>query len=681
MAEHVLSILVKAVGAGKASKDLKGVDLAIHNIGRRAGKGFGAAASNLKTLATAAAGISLAGIAGSIKVAADFESQLNTINTVARKTPAELDKIGDAIRGLAKKTGTPLDDLTQGFYDLVSAGVDAGQAMTVLTSANTLAIGGLSTSAESVDLLTTALNTYGVSAKNQGAESQRFADIFAKSIERGKVTAAELAASFAQVGPIAASNKVEIEELAAGYAQLTAKGVPASEAATQMAAAMIALQRRTVPLEKLEKQTGKSYLALAGKKGLVAAFEQLRIDAKKSGVPLIDLVGRVEGLQFALNTTGPEFANYNANLAAMNKANGTAGAQMAERQKGLNAQLAKLKALAIDAGITIGEKLLPKLTPLAEKAVAFLNTHQGDIDKFGDSIAGAFDRAAGFAQKIPWGAIGSGLQTAATWAGKLMDVFLALPPEAQATIVALAGLNKLSGGAVTGIVGELGKGLIKGVLGMNAGVVNINAGVVNGAGVVPGAPPVAPVPATSFLDTLKTMIVRAGPAAFLGSTGVTNSLGVLDNKDLADAEKRRIEELMAAGLTLTQAFKQAQQELATGALTVKAAVPVNNAASRTKDDLTEVGLKQLAVLNATRDKVESTRIANASAAAQAAAASATLRDKIEGARIATLSIAAAVRAKDFSVSTTFSPIINTTVSVRETINTRTTYRRFQRTAS
>jgi hypothetical protein len=35
---------------------------------------------------------------------------------------------------------------------------------------------------------------------------------------------------------------------------------------------------------------------------------------------------------------------------------------------------------------------------------------------------------------------------------------------------------------VSGIVGELGKGLIKGVLGMTAGVVNLKAGVVNGGG-------------------------------------------------------------------------------------------------------------------------------------------------------------------------------------------------------
>lgn len=727
MAERELAIILRA--RDLASKTIRGVKKELGGVGKEAKRGFGSAAGNVAKLGTAVAGVSLAGIAGSIKVAADFESQLNTINTVARKTPAELDKIGDAIRGIAKSTGAPLEELTQGFYDLVSAGVDASQAVTVLTSANTLAIGGLATSAETVDLLTTALNTYGVSAKKQGAESQRFADIFAKSIERGKVTAAELAASFAKVGPIAAANKIEIEELAAGYAQLTAKGVPAAEAATQMAAAMIALQRRTGPLEKLEKQTKKSYLAIAGQKGLVVAMEQLRKDADKAGVPLIELLGRVEGLQFVLNTTGPEFANYNKSLAAMGDAAGTAAGQMGERQKGLNAQIAKLKAIAIDAGITIGEKLLPKITPLAEKAVAFLNTHQADIDKFGDKIAGAFDKAAAFAQKIPWGAIGSGLETAASWAGKLMDVFLKLPPEAQATIVALAGLNKLSGGAVTGIVGELGKGLIKGVLGMNAGVVNINAAVVNGGG-VPGVPGAAPgggkggVIGAGLKAILPVAIVGIAAEAAASLAGVTRDA---PNREINEegnivrsvtdvgqkitnlqAAERQLAERAAGGdtfaakqLVAVRAELAKAQGIANQQLSVQNAT--RDAAYRTKDDLTAAALREIAATNAVRDRIESAKIANTTAAAKIAATTASVRDRVEGARIASitagaktaaaaaragdiakaggLAAAAAIRAKDLSVTTTFAPIIKTAVSIRENIYVQTTYKQYQKTAS
>jgi len=176
MAESKLSILVQAVGAAKAAKELRGVDAAVSRIGARAGQGIRTAGSNLLRLGTIAAGVAAAGVAASVKVAADFESQLNIINTVARATPEGLEAIGAGIRKLARDTGAELGDLTQGYYDLVSAGISTADAQKVLTVANQLAVGGLSTTAEAVDLLTTAINVYGGDA----SKATQFADEFAK---------------------------------------------------------------------------------------------------------------------------------------------------------------------------------------------------------------------------------------------------------------------------------------------------------------------------------------------------------------------------------------------------------------------------------------------------------------------------------------------------------------------
>ncbi len=252
-------------------------------------------------------------VVGSVKAAGDFEAALNTINTVAMVTPDQLGAIGDSIRALAKQTGTSIDDLTGGYYDLVSAGIKAADAQGVLAAANTLAIGGLGSTAETIDLLTTAINSYGMEASQAGA----IADQFAQAIAAGKVTASELAGSFAVVGSFAAQNKIEIGEVAAAYAQLTAKGIPAAEAATQMRSALMALAKPTAGLKGLQKETKKTYLAIAGDKGLVFALEEMRKDAEKNGVPLVNLMGRVEGLNFALATTGANFDSYNANLAAV----------------------------------------------------------------------------------------------------------------------------------------------------------------------------------------------------------------------------------------------------------------------------------------------------------------------------------------------------------------------------
>lgn len=487
MADRELAI--KVLAQDYATGVLRNIGREVSGLDRTIGRGMANAGRNIERGlligATAAAG----GIAIAVREAGNFEASLNTINTVARLTPEALGEVGEGMRKLARDTGADLDDLTTGYYDLVSAGIAASQAQKVLTSANTLAIGGLATTAEGVDLLTTALNSYGVSADKQGAESERFADIFAKAIERGKVTAAELAQSFAQIGPLAAANGVEVEELAAAYAQLTAKGVPAGEAATQMTSALVALMRRTGDLEKLEEATGKSYLGIAGREGLVVALQQLREDGEAAGVPLIDLLGRIEGLNFVTNTTGDALDGYNQHLEAMADAEGTAAEQMSERQKGLNYQLQRLKANARDAAIEIGSALAPELADLASEAVDFLLAHRSDIKGFARDLAGGLREGVAYLKEIDWNAVMGTLSTVAGVGKTLLDAFLGAPGWVQTAVLTGWGLNKLTGGMVGDIFGQLASGLVRGILGINAGVVNVRGAVVNApGGGVPGTP-------------------------------------------------------------------------------------------------------------------------------------------------------------------------------------------------
>ena len=477
--EKAIYILLRA--KDMASKVVKGLQKNVGGLSRTQAA-ISRGASLMGTAMIGAAGAAVTFGVVSVKAAGDFEAQLNTINTVAGLTQKELTNVGDGIRALARDSGTSLDDLTAAYYDLVSAGIASADAQGVLSAANTLAIGGLGTTAETVDLLTTALNSYGLKASEAGS----IADMFAQSIAAGKVTASELAASFAQVGPIAANSGIEIRELAAGYALMTAQGVPATESATQMRSAIMALLKPTASLEKLQKKTHINFAKLAKEKGLVVALERMRVEAKKAGIPLTDLIGRVEGLNFVVSTTGGNLADYNKQLADVDGSAGLATKQMAERTKGFNFQVQKLGTLFRDIAITVGNKLLPKITPLIEKFAAFVGSNQPAIEEFGDQLAGAFQAAADFVKGIPWGSIKDALKIAGSGAKMMVDAFMAMPAEAKALIIGLAGLNKISGGAVSGIVGELGKGLIKGVLGMTAGVVNINAGVVNGGGLSTG---------------------------------------------------------------------------------------------------------------------------------------------------------------------------------------------------
>lgn len=115
------------------------------------------------------------------------------------------------------------------------------------------------------------------------------------------------------------------------------------------------------------------------------------------------------------------------------------------------------------------------------------------IREFGEGLAGGFRSLVGFVKGIPWDQVGDAMKLAGTGAKAIYDAFTSLPPWVQTAVLTGWGLNKVTGGLLGGVVSELGKGLVKGVLGMNAGVVNIKAGVVTGAGGVPTGGGVAPV--------------------------------------------------------------------------------------------------------------------------------------------------------------------------------------------
>src|SRR6185369_3529819 len=189
------------------------------------------------------------------------------------------------------------------------------------------------------------------------------------------------------------------------------------------------------------------------------------------------------------------------------QAAGTSGAAGARRLNDAVEDLQQNLAQGLDPALTrIRDKLGVVLKdPKVQKAVRDLVTFLGD----------AAEQGVKFAEDIPWDKVASALKTAAGFAGNLIKAFTNLPPEVQGTIIALAGLNKLSGGAVSGLVSELGKGLVKGVLGITAAQVNIKAATVIGAGGgIPGAPPgTTPATAAGKVASIVQKVFIVGAAA------------------------------------------------------------------------------------------------------------------------------------------------------------------------
>ncbi len=178
-----------------------------------------------------------------------------------------------------------------------------------------------------------------------------------------------------------------------------------------------------------------------------------------------------------------------------------------------------------DAQKALGIGFLPvitKVSKLLSGELAKKSTLDG-IKKFGEGLASGLDSLIEIARNLPWATIGDSLKIAGAGAKTLLGAFTALPPWVQTAVLTGWGLNKLTGGALGGIVKELSAGLIKGVLGINAGVVNIKAGAVTGAGGVGGAAGTASKGGNLLATAAKVFIVGAAVGVFAELVGIRNA--------------------------------------------------------------------------------------------------------------------------------------------------------------
>lgn len=173
--------------------------------------------------------------AASTKFAADFESGVAKVSTIADTAVMSVEEIGDGVKGIAEDVGISTNELNEGLYELISANGDTANSMAYLETAAQLAKGGFTDVNTAVNGVTSVMNAYGM----EGEEAfRKVADIMIETQNVGKTTAGELAASLYNVIPIASAAGVSFEEVSAGLAAITAQGTPTSVATTQMRAAI-----------------------------------------------------------------------------------------------------------------------------------------------------------------------------------------------------------------------------------------------------------------------------------------------------------------------------------------------------------------------------------------------------------------------------------------------------------
>lgn len=257
LAKAYVEIVPSAEGiSGKISEAMGGEASA---AGITAGKSLGSSLVSAATKLIAAAGIGKM-VQSAFDIGSGFESSLAKVGTIADPAKASLQALNDEILTLSGTMHIGASDLAEATYQAISASVDTADAVSFAGDASKLAAAGFTSSSAAVDILTTAINAYGLTADEAG----HISDVLLTTQNKGKTTVDELANTLGRVIPLAAAYNVNLENLAASQAIMTANGIAQAESVTYTKSMLNELGDTGSTVGKiLEKETGQSFAQLS----------------------------------------------------------------------------------------------------------------------------------------------------------------------------------------------------------------------------------------------------------------------------------------------------------------------------------------------------------------------------------------------------------------------------------
>lgn len=338
--------------------------------------------------AIAGAGIAVGKLAiEATKNAIDFEAQMSNVSTLLDGNTEAVNKrigeLSDQLINVSNVSGKSTDDLTDGLYQVISAFGDSADSAKTLEIAAKAATAGNATTTDSINLLSAVTKGYGdTTAKAQ----QKAADLAFATVKLGQTSFPELAANMGKVIPLASTLSVKEEDLFGAMATLTGVTGNTAEVSTQLKATMQSFLQPTDAMQKAIENYGfSSGKAMLESQGLQGALDLLKQSANGNELEFAKLFSSVEAKSAVLAMTGEQSDNLKQKTEAMYKSAGMAESAFAAQTDNLKTKMDVLKNKFENTKTTVGMKLIPVISEVADKVFPYLSTAA-------DWIVVAFDK-------------------------------------------------------------------------------------------------------------------------------------------------------------------------------------------------------------------------------------------------------------------------------------------------
>lgn len=447
-----LSASIKSVISAfdDAGKSLTKFGKQAQNVGESLGKIFNPLMKGLVASVTViSTGMTLVA-KSALQVGGDFELSMAMVKGVTSSTTEEFDLLVNKAKEMGQELPVSANDVAKAMYTLASAGFDAGEVLGSIEGIVKLSIAQNYDLAETTDLVTTVIRSFGMAAEDTG----KIADIFNNAISTSKLNMDKLNQSITYVAASSHALDFSLESVVAVLAKLADSGLRAEQIGTGARTLITSLIKITPEAAKV---LDKLKVSVDDGAGSLRPLSEIFMDLRDAGMTASDAVlifgKRFFNAALTVAAAADDLAEYEEELRKIGKTQGLLDAQMATWLRKLALVQNAFNLIRIEVFEQIKEKAKELANEIQELAIAFLDwaketevfkkvfdaliegfgfavgnakdfgeaLREIDVDKLADKFKNfaettkkLFDAFVNLAKKVPWKFIAEHLEEIAT---------------------------------------------------------------------------------------------------------------------------------------------------------------------------------------------------------------------------------------------------------------------------
>ena len=359
--------------AATTNTALSKIDVAGQKM-KTVGNSIAGAGKKMMGVTTVIGGVGVA----AVKTAADFDSAMSQVAAVSGATGKDFDALRNKAREMGAKTKFSATEAAEAMNYMAMAGWKTEDMLDGIEGVMNLAAASGEDLAATSDIVTDALTTFGLSAKDSG----HFADILAAASSNANTNVSMMGETFKYCAPIAGALGFSAEDTAEAIGLMANAGIKSSQAGTALRTIMNNLAG---DVKISGKAIGDVTIATTNADSSMRDLSDILADCRSAFGNLTEsekaqaaesLVGKnaMSGFLALMNAGEDDIAKLSS---AIDNCDGSAEKMAMTMQDNLAGQLTILKSQLQELAISFGDILMPAIRSIVSKLQGFVDKLNG----------------------------------------------------------------------------------------------------------------------------------------------------------------------------------------------------------------------------------------------------------------------------------------------------------------